>query len=87
MARMQKYYDEQERRQKLFPENRIAFYPKSTQQDITALTAYQDGMITFDKLRKNIAYNNYLEKMWPNGIPESIMRNELKIIGYERKHA
>lgn len=85
MARFQKNYEEQEARQKLFPPDRIAFFRNAATQDITAMTAWADGMISFEKLCLTIAYNNYLDHMFPAGIPHKMMENELRIIGWYKE--
>lgn len=82
-GRQHKLYEAQERRQKLvFPPDRIAFCKSGASQDVTAMQAWVDGQISFERLCKIVAYNNYLEQMWPNGVPHSIMINELKITGW-----
>lgn len=77
---------EQAARQELFPPDRIAFCASAATMDQVVLRRWACGEVTFDWLRARIAENNFLEKYFPNGmIPESMMRNELKIMGWSRR--
>lgn len=85
--RPKRYYDIQESRQAAFPTDRIAFRQSSTavMEDVACMSAYADGKITFEMLRGKVAYNNYLDRFFPDGlVPENVMHNELRIMGYEQ---
>ena len=76
-------YEEQAKRQKKFPKDRIAFLPIGAVQDCISLKYFAKGEISFDRLCSNIAYNNYLEEYFPDGkIPKDMMENELKLMGW-----
>lgn len=79
--------EEQNLRQSYFPKDRIAFYQSEgvVGSDNKAFKQYFHGDISFDQLRRIIAKNNYLETCWEDGmIPEDMMRNELRLLGWER---
>lgn len=78
----------QEERQRRFPPDRIAFYsgPGAVIADNNALARWANGFESFDWLRSAIAYNNYLDHYFPNGmIPEDMMLSELRHIGWSRR--
>lgn len=80
--------EDQNFRQSYFPLDRIAFYQSAgtASSDLKAFKQYFYGDISFDQLRKVIAKNNYLETYFQDGmIPEDMMRNELKMLGWERE--
>lgn len=77
---------EQAARQKRFPPDRIAFAKQAAQKDAAALADWAAGATTFAWLRAEIAKNNYLDEYFPNGmIPEEMMKNELKIMGWSKR--
>ena len=77
---------EQAARQKRFPPDRIAFCPSTASADQAALADWASGVTTFAYLRAKIAENNYLDEYFPNGmIPEEMMKNELKIMGWSKR--
>jgi len=77
---------EQAERQANFPPDRIAFCPSTASADQAALADWASGVTTFAYLRAKIAENNYLDEYFPNGmIPEEMMKNELKIMGWSRR--
>ena len=76
----------QEVRQLGFPIDRIAFKQaeSAVNHDCEVLEKYANGEITFRALRKAIAKNNYLDNFFEDGmIPEHMMRNELRIMGWD----
>ena len=80
--------EDQNARQAVFPLDRIAFYQSEgvVGSDNKAFKQYFHGDISFDALRRIIAKNNYLETCWPDGmIPEDMMHNELRLLGWERE--
>lgn len=84
MARNKEIYRIQEERQKKFPPDRIAFMQtgKCADEDARAIEAFSMGECSLAMLCAQIAYNNYLDRYFPNGmIPEELMINELKILG------
>lgn len=77
---------EQAERQANFPSDRIAFAKQAAQKDAAALADWASGATTFAWLRAEIAKNNYLDEYFPNGmIPEEMMKNELKIMGWSKR--
>ena len=76
----------QEDRQKYkFPQDRLAFYPRAASADCAVFRQYRDGDINFAMLCAEVARNNLLDHYFDFGVvPERIMRNELKITGWER---
>lgn len=77
---------DQEARQARFPYDRIAFVPSAAAADSKDLNDYKYGRISFDTLRVHIAYNNFLDGLYPDGIPEVAMRKFLSWTGWERRH-
>lgn len=83
MARSEKIYAEQHKRKKKFPPDRIPFRHQATSEDILAFTAYVEHDITLDELCANVAWNNFLEREYENGmIPEDVMMRTLMSIGW-----
>ena len=76
----------QEDRQKYnFPKDRLAFYPRAASADCASLKQYREGQINFAMLCAEVARNNLLDHYFDFGVvPERMMRNELKILGWER---
>ena len=54
--------------------------------DSKDLNDYKYGRISFDTLRAHIAYNNFLDGIYPDGIPEVAMRKFLSWSGWERRY-
>ena len=79
--------EDQNARQAVFPLDRIAFHQSSAAvgNDLKAFKQYYYDEISFNSLRRVIARNNYLETYFQDGmIPEDMMRNELKLLGWEK---
>ena len=76
----------QEDRQKyVFPSDRLAFYPRAASDDCAVFRRYREEQITFEMLCAEVARNNLLDHYFDYGIvPAKMMRNELKILGWER---
>lgn len=77
---------DQEARQARYPYDRIAFLKSAVAEDTKDLGEYKHGDISFDTLRQRIAYNNYLDGLYPDGIPEVAMRKFLSWSGWERRY-
>ena len=77
---------DQEARQARFPYDRIAFVPSAAAADSKDLNDYKYGRISFDTLRVHIAYNNFLDGLYPDGIPEVAMRKFLQWSGWNRRY-
>lgn len=77
---------DQEARQARFPYDRIAFLPSAAAMDSKDLNDYKYGRISFDTLRMHIAYNNFLDGLYPDGIPEVAMRKFLQWSGWDRRY-
>ena len=76
----------QEDRQKyVFPSDRLAFYPRAASDDCAVFRRYREEQITFEMLCAEVARNNLLDHYFDYGIvPAKMMRNELKLLGWER---
>lgn len=79
-----KIKEEQSKRQKKFPADRIAFKATHYYEDILLMSKYMDKLITLEQLCKGVAKNNFLDKHFPDGIPEEMMLNELRLCGYDQ---
>lgn len=77
---------DQEARQARYPYDRIAFLKSAVTEDTKDLGEYKHGDISFDTLRQRIAYNNYLDRKFPDGIPEEAMRKFLRGSGWDRRY-
>lgn len=76
-------YEIQEGRQSKFPPDRIAFHEKAAPMDANAMSDYVKGLISFDALCRIVAWNNYLDEYFEDGmIPAPMMKNELRMCGW-----
>lgn len=74
----------QEARQQCFPPDRLAFHYSAVNKDTTLFKLFESHQITLHMLCVEVARNNYLGDYWPDGaVPEEIMLNELRIIGWK----
>lgn len=86
--RMQSIYDKQEARQAKYPPDRIAFLgsQSAVQGDLLDLNRYANGEIGLQELCHRIAWNNYLERYFSDGmIPPNVMLDTMKAIGWRVK--
>ena len=73
---------DQESRQQCFPPDRLAFHYSAVSKDTMMFKAFERHEITLHMLCMEVAKNNYLDDYFPDGVPEDMMINELKIIGW-----
>lgn len=74
-------------RQAKFPKNRIAFNKSeaSAKDDRIAFARYYRNEITLSMLCEIVARNNFLDDHWDDHkVPEKMMLNELKELGWIR---
>lgn len=84
-GRLMTVYNHQETRQANFPDNRIAFLNSEAAvvADTVAMKKWANGEIGIDQLCTEVAWNNYLEKLFPHKrIPRKMMINELRVCGW-----
>lgn len=76
---------QEDRQKNKFPPDRIAFRPEAATEDMTNFKLYNNGDITLKALCRCVAKSNLLDEIYPDGIPEEMMLNELRITGWDRK--
>ena len=74
-------------RQACFPKGRIAFCKQAVAADQTAMKEWATNPHkSFDWLRRQIAYNNYLDEYYPDGmIPFQAMKDTVRMLGWVRR--
>lgn len=77
----------QEEKQKRMPKDRIAFRPEAATEDMVNFKAYSNGDMSLQTLCKYVAKANLLDGIFPDGIPEEMMLNELRLTGWDRRWA
>lgn len=78
----------QEKRQRnKFPPDRIAFRLEAVTEDMKNFKLYNEGSITLRELCRCVAKSNLLDELFPEGIPEEMMLNELRLTGWDRRWA
>lgn len=78
---------QEDRQRNKFPPDRIAFRPEAATEDMTNFKLYNTGNLTLKALCRCVAKSNLLDEIYPDGIPEEMMLNELRITGWDRKWA